>query len=468
MKNGKKLTLKKLLTALLALSILFAATACSQQDTPASGAPSAPSSAEPSSQEGSSGEPTEITGTFEYWSCFSGDSATWDQWRVDLYNETYKDQGITCELQFVPDGAGISNGKLLSAIASGTAPDLIVCDDAANAYSYAANDCFTVLDSYLENSDIDIDSFFPGCSDVIYYHDNAYLIPQDSNVVMLYYNIDMVEEAGLDPENPPKTIEELDEWADKLTVKSADGGYDRLGFIPWQDHAGEAWIMPFYFGANVYDTNSGKLDLTSDAVQSYLAWVRSYAEKYGIENIDAITANAGGRSTADHPFYTGKVAMTVTLNSFTHLMDVYGPKDINYGVAAVPAAVPERQGSTTFTVNVFAVPDGSEKVEQALHFVNFCLSAEISEENYGTWRSIPCIDAEFDKVSWTQKGDKIYALERELANSEHSGVPALCSVASELGDAFKTLRESIIYTDADIPSSLDSIEQQYQAELDAK
>ncbi len=468
MKNEKKWILQKCFAGILIMSMLFSVTACAT-DTPSSVESSGVSASQSSSiQETDTDNTSEITGSFEYWSCYSGDSATWEEWRVNLYNETYKDQGLVCELQFVPDGAGISNGKLLSAIASGSAPDLIVCDDAANAYSYAANNCFLPLNSYLENSDIDIESFFPGCSDVIYYQDQAYLIPQDSNVVMLYYNLDMVEEAGLDPENPPKTIEELDEWAEKLTVKSSNGGYERLGFIPWQDHGGEAWIMPFFFGADVYDANTNKLDLTSDAMQNYLNWVRSYADKYGIENIDAIAANAGGRSTADHPFYTGKIAMTVTLNSFTHLMDVYGPEDIRYGVSAVPAAVPEREGTTTFTVNVFAVPDGSENVDQALHFVNFCLSAEVCEENYGTWRSIPCIDAEFENVSWTQKGDEIYALERELANSEHSGVPALCSVASELGDAFNTLREGVIYTNADIPSSLESLQEQYQAELDAK
>lgn len=407
-------------------------------------------------------------GTFTYWSCYSGDSATWEQWRVDLYNEIYADEGYHCELQFVPDGAGISNGKLLSAIASGTAPDLIVCDDAANAYSYAANDSFVALNEYLEDSGIDLDGFFSGCADVIYCQDNAYLIPQDSNVVMLYYNIDMVKEAGLDPDNPPTTIEELDNWAEALTIQNEDGSYERLGFIPWQDHAGEAWIMPYFFGADVYDTETGQLNLTSDAVVNYLKWVKSYADKYGIENIEAITANAGGRSTADHPFYTGKVAMTVTLNSFTHLMDVYGPENLNYGVAAVPAATEERKGATTFTTNVFAVPVGAKNIEPALHFIKFCLSAEVCAENYDTWRSIPCIDAEFDNVSWTLQGDPIYALERELANSENSGVPALCSVAAELGDMFKTLRESVIYDDSVvIEDALEKLQIQYQAELDA-
>ena len=413
-------------------------------------------------------EEAQLSGTLEYWSCYSGESAVWEQWRVDTFNEKYKDQGLQVNVQFVPDRAGISNGKLLSAIAGGTAPDLIVCDYAPDAYSYAANDAFEALDPYLSDAGIDMDKFFPGVKDVMIYKDSTYLIPQDANVFMLYYNVDLVSAAGLDPENPPKTIEELDEWARKLTVVGADGNYETLGFIPWQDHAGsEAWTMPFFFGVDVYDADTNKLNITSPQMVNYLEWIHKYAEEYGIEKMDAITSNAGGRSTPDHPFYTGKVAMTVTLNSFTNLMRLYGPENLNYKVAAVPVPADGRANSTSLTTNVFAVPKGAKNPELAMHFIKFCLSAEISEDNFSVWRSIPCIDAEFDNVSWTKQGDPIYALERELANSVDSGVPALCSIASELGDAFKALRDSVMYADVDVLPALEELQTRYQAELDA-
>ena len=37
-------------------------------------------------------------GTFTYWSAFTGDSQTWDQWRVDAFNEAYKDLGVQVEV----------------------------------------------------------------------------------------------------------------------------------------------------------------------------------------------------------------------------------------------------------------------------------------------------------------------------------------------------------------------------------
>lgn len=90
-----------------------------------------------------------ITGEFSYWSAFTGDSATWDQERVDAFNEAYADLGIKCNVQFVPDGAGINNGKLLSAISGGSAPDLLVTDNATSAYQYAAEGSFMPLDHIL-------------------------------------------------------------------------------------------------------------------------------------------------------------------------------------------------------------------------------------------------------------------------------------------------------------------------------
>lgn len=34
----------------------------------------------------------------------------------------------------------------------------------------------------------------------MYYNDVCYLIPQDTNVIMLYYNPEIAKECGLDPE----------------------------------------------------------------------------------------------------------------------------------------------------------------------------------------------------------------------------------------------------------------------------
>lgn len=411
-------------------------------------------------------EDTDLTGEFTYWSAFTGDSQVWDQSRVDAFNELYKDKGIKCNVQFVPDGAGINNGKLLSAIAGGQAPDLIICDNATAAYSYAANGSFEKLQPYLDEVNLNVDNFFEGCKDVIYYKDEAYLIPQDTNVMMLYYNPNIAKEAGLDPENPPKTLDELDQWAEAMTVQEEDGSYSRFGLIPWLDLKDDAFTLPWFFGADVYDADTEKLNLTSPEVVACMEWLQGYGEKYDPEKIQSFTSGLGGMFSPDHAFMTGKVGMTITGNWFSNALRVYAP-DVNYKACAVPVPEGGRANSTTFQTNVFAIPKGAENPELASLFIKFCMSGAVNEDNFAQWRSIPTSDAEFDNVSLTKEGDEMYLMERELANSPENGIPALCSCSAELSKAFVTFREGVIYGNiTDIEGELQKLQDKYQAEID--
>lgn len=345
------------------------------------------------------------TGTFTFWSAYTGDSAIWEQKRVDAFNEAYADLGIKCDLQFVPDGAGINNGKLLSAIAGGTAPDLIVTDNSISCYQYAAEGSFMGLDAVLDEIDLDVSSFFEGCKDVMYYNDVCYLIPQDTNVIMLYYNPEIA-----------------------------------------------------------------KVDLTSDKMLNYMAWIQGYAKKYDPEKINAFTSGLGQMFSPDHPFMTGKVGMTITGNWFSEALKEYAP-DVPYEVCAVPVPEGGRANSTTFGTNVFAIPAGTDpdKAQLAALFIKFAEQGSINEDNFSVWRSIPVIDAAFDDVSLTKNGDEMYALERKIANSPENGIPALCSVSAELSNQFIALRQNMIYNpDADAKAALQTLQDQMQATMDAK
>lgn len=410
-----------------------------------------------------------ITGEFSYWSAFTGDSATWDQERVDAFNEAYADLGIKCNVQFVPDGAGINNGKLLSAISGGSAPDLLVTDNATSAYQYAAEGSFMPLDHILEEIGLEVDDFFAGCKDVMYYDGACYLVPQDTNVIMLYYRPDVAEECGLDPDTPPTTLDELNAWSDAMTVANG-GGYDRFGLIPWLDSGNDAFVLPYIFGANPYDKETEKINLTDDQMIRYMTWVQDYAKKYNPEKINAFTSGLGGMFSPDHPFMTGKVGMTITGNWFSEALRQYAP-DVEYRVCPVPVPEGGRAKSSTFGCNVFAIPAGTDEkqAELASLFIRFCEQGTVNEDNFAQWRSIPVMDKAFDDVSLIKNGDEMYKMEREIANSPENGIPALCAVSAELSTQFQTVREKLIYnTDLDVKKELQSLQDQMQAQLDTK
>ncbi|NJP68910.1 ABC transporter substrate-binding protein [Streptomyces spiramenti] len=54
--------------------------------------------------------------------------------------------------------------------------------------------------------------------------------PFNNSTPLMYINRDAFEEAGLDPDNPPKDLAEIREYAEALTVTSEDGQVERYGF----------------------------------------------------------------------------------------------------------------------------------------------------------------------------------------------------------------------------------------------
>ncbi|MDU4977665.1 MAG: extracellular solute-binding protein, partial [Hungatella hathewayi] len=350
------------------------------------------------------------------------------------------------------------------------APELIISDSPIDVYSFAVEGAFMAVDDLLPKVGIDPDSFFDGLDDLIKVDGKTYLVPQDANVHLLYYNKKLAREADLDPEAPPTTLEELDAWADALSIPDDKGGFKQLGLIPWigdgGDTSGDAFHIPFVFGTNVYDPATNKLNLTEDKMIQYFEWIKGYSEKYA-PTIQEWGTSAGGVFDPSCPFYTEKVAMYFCGNWMANAIKLTVGDAIEWGVTAVPAPDYGRAKATTLGANPFAIIEGSENAELAAFFIKFCISPAIQEDNFAQWRSIPCSDAAFDGVSLTKNGDAMYALEREIANNPENGVPAMCSVSTELADQFQKARQEIVFNGADITSTLQALQERMQATLDS-
>ncbi|MDL2205847.1 extracellular solute-binding protein [Eubacteriales bacterium OttesenSCG-928-N13] len=408
---------------------------------------------------------TSVSGDLSYWSCFSGDSMTWDQWRVEEFKKMYPNVNI--DMQSVPESAGMKNGKLMAAIAGGTAPDVLVADDYITSYGFAAQGAFAPWGPYMDVVGLNLDDFMPGFETLLNQNGETYLLPQDSNVIFIYMNDDMFIEAGLDPKTDyPKNIEELDALAEKLTKLDENGNVIQFGYIPWLDSGDDATFWPFMFGAELYNPETNQLELTDPKVVAAFEWQNTYAQKYSAEKMRSFTPTGGGGGlfSPDHPFFNQRVAMTMVGNWATNAIKIYAPQ-VNYSVCAIPVPDGGRVNSTPLGSNVFAMPATVKNPELAALWFAFCQRPEINGNNFDVWRSIPCIDSIFDEVSWTKSGDPIYALEREIANSPMSGHPALCTVSAQLSADMKSLRDNVIYNDLDPTPLLQELQDKLQPEL---
>ncbi|MDR2808444.1 MAG: extracellular solute-binding protein, partial [Spirochaetaceae bacterium] len=343
--------------------------------------------------------------TVQYWYPWGGDSETWDKWRMREF-EKDQDQYII-ESTYVPEGAGVRNGKLMAAINSGDVPDIVVSDAPTQSYALATQGAFEAIDDALRQIGFDESRANQGLLPYMKWKGVTYIYPQNTDITLLFYRTDFFEEANLDPTQPPKTIEELDQYALQLTKMAANGrDVDRYGFIPWLDAGADPSTWTFQFRADVYDEANDKVTLANPAVARVYEWQRAYAQQADPERMRSFTSSLGAAFSPDHAFMQGKVAMTAIGNWFCEALKQHAP-DIKYAVAPLPTADPEIYGSCALAGNVFFVPKGAKQIVGGVTFADYCQSAKIVEDNNRVWRSLGIYKDSIEGLSLYKDGDPI-------------------------------------------------------------
>mgnify|MGYP002604262545 CR=1 FL=1 len=180
----------------------------------------------------------------------------------------------------------------------------------------------------------------------------------------------MFEEAGLDPEQPPKTLDELAEYADKLTKVGDNGEIEVLGFHP---SLGNVSFRDYVLnrGNVFFDENSNPV-VNSDANLETLEWYVDMTNKYGAKQVQSL--EAASKTTGIDPLLSGYVAMEVNVVDFYKKLS---ESDLNYGVALMPG-LKEGENTTqggSFDLEIFDHGDQA-KIDAAWEFIKFMLSED--------------------------------------------------------------------------------------------
>lgn len=363
---------------------------------------------------------------------------------LDAAAEYNKAQNNVTVKAILVSGAGIqgtSQGKFLTAVASGQAPDAVLYWGQDVLPGLANLGALTPLNDLLSKAGLKGSSFNPTAWKAMQFGGKTYGIPEMSNVMMLYYNKDLFKAAGLDPNKPPKTIEELDAYADQLTVRKGKD-IDVLGFAPWIAQ-GTAALWTGAFGGNLLNAATRKSDLTNAGTLKALQWQATYVKKYGADDLNRFQGSLGNltASSGNDPFIAGKIAMEVNGQWHAGFIKRYGPK-LNYGVAPVP--MPKgRTYPNSFTVgNTWMVPKGSKNPLEALKFIAWfsdaTRSAAVADKvfNISPVRSGPALQK--------TAGEPVMKLAAELLSKGRTytlpPLVDLLAVNNELSSAFQTVQ----------------------------
>ncbi len=192
---------------------------------------------------------------------------------------------------------------------------VLTASNAGNPADIALINGFGVWSAVDENAIMCLDEFveaeggeaFSGQFWPAYWNDccingNCYAIPFQKSVPLFYYNKDMFEEAGLDPDNPPRTWDELKAACEVLTQKDEKGNTTRWGVcIP----TGDSWQFSYFSVLN------GAVMANEDGTEIYLDTPESLeAMEYIKSLVDAgYTPASQSYGDASSDFVSGSAAM---------------------------------------------------------------------------------------------------------------------------------------------------------------
>lgn len=276
---------------------------------------------------------------------------------------------IKVEATFVANQGEGQNEKLLAAVVGGNPPD-VAYFDRFEIGSWASQGSLEDITEMVEEAGIDMNKYYEFAVNEATYEGKLYGLPLTTDSRMVYFNVDHFIEVGLDPENPPKTIAELEEANEKLTIKEGRR-FERIGFIPWY---AQGWLYTWgwAFGGDFYDPETGKVTANHPKIVEALEWEVEFAKKYNVEDITGFTDSHG--SQAMDPFITGQISMKVSNPGDVKNIEKYKP-DLNYDVFPIPT--PTGTNHVTWSGGwSLIIPKGAKNKEAAFEFMKFFASEE--------------------------------------------------------------------------------------------
>ncbi len=228
--------------------------------------------------------------------------------------------------------------KSLIAIAGGDPPDLIGLYS-FNVPPYAESGAILPLDDLAPRFGVRLENYAVGVRPVMQHavpgvEDRWWATVNTAGSIALYYNKALFREVGLDPDRPPRSIDELDAAHRRLVKADADGRLERVGFLH-SEPGWWSWLWAYHFNGRIYDAASNRAQVNSPENVRAMEWMQGYARDLGVGHVKQFQEGFGHYFTPENPFLTGKVAMIVQGPWIANLIRAFKP-DLDYGVAPFP------------------------------------------------------------------------------------------------------------------------------------
>jgi len=284
------------------------------------------------------------------------------------FNEKYP--WITVENVLVPGGERLQ--KIQTAIAAGTPPDVPMIHQ-SEIPMFALRDALIPLDDYMAQDGVRYDEYYDYAIKASQWQGKTFTLPNVSAAYQLYfYNVPAFEEAGLDPENPPKTWDELTAAAEALTIRE-DGAIKRLGYRFYHGLPGLNDFMQALVSNNgEYLSEDGRsVKFSSPEALEALNWLLDTMKiVYG--SIDAYEewGAVQGAEDISNPFIAETLA-----SKFGGVWEIFyikeGNPDLNYKLGQLPAGFKGEQHVSAAGSWSYGIPTGVQHPDESWKLVEW-------------------------------------------------------------------------------------------------
>lgn len=291
-----------------------------------------------------------------FWSMWSGPEERNFLAVLRKYEETHP--GVVIENL----GAIRDDTKTVRAIVAGVPPDLFTLADPLYLGPLAANGALYELDEWFRESGLKEEDFTHASLSQCRMDGKLYAMPYLVDCYALMWNKDAFVEAGLDPEKPPRSLDELAEYAVRLT-KTERGNIKRLGLQPLSD----MYILNVAFGGELYDPVTGQVTPDHPGNVAALKWYKRLVDRMGgYQQVNGFAAGFGQAQGTNNPFFVGQVAMMINGEWNPYWCSRYAPH-LRYGVAPLPPLLPGDTGppATWLGGNMICIPKGARHPREA-------------------------------------------------------------------------------------------------------
>jgi multiple sugar transport system substrate-binding protein len=297
---------------------------------------------------------------------------------VNNYNAT--NPAVKVKFVQVP-GSETDNTALMTAVRGGTGPDVYMLDRFTVAQR-AEDGVLEDLTAAINRVDPNFkDKVLPFAWNEAQYRGKTYGFPFDTDTRGLFYNIDMLREAGIDPaimdrSNGPITIDQLREICQKIDTKDAQGNYTKVGLVP-QHNQGWHYTWGFDFGGEFADMAALRVTPTNPGVVAGFQFLYDWNQRMGVREVQNFISSymPPNNPPQNDPFITGHLAMMITGDWHVNTMERYAP-DVNWGVTYIPVPKAGDRPSTWAGGWAVVIPTGCKKVEAAVRFMTYICGVE--------------------------------------------------------------------------------------------